>query len=75
VLLGLQVPPSVAPEVQNFGTGRSIFRALVPYISAPETPNLGIGIIHMGSKTPICGGKGMKARSLYSGPPIGLQTV
>ena len=59
--------PSVAPEVQNFGTGRSIFGGLVPYISAPETPNSGICIIHMGSKTRIFGGNGMRARSLYSG--------
>src|SRR5882762_10118787 len=60
-------PPSVAPEVQNFGTGRSIFGGLVLYISAPETPNSGICIIHMGSKIRIFGGNGMRARSLYSG--------
>ena len=60
-------PPSVAPEVQNFGTGRSIFGGLVLYISAPETPNSGICIMHMGSKIRIFGGNGMRARSLYSG--------
>ena len=60
-------PPLVVPEVQNFGTGRSIFGGLVPYISAPETPNSGICIIHMGSKTRIFGGNGMRAWSLYSG--------
>jgi len=49
------VLPSVPPEVQNFGTKRSIFRGLVPYISALETPNSGICIIHMGSKTQILG--------------------
>ena len=58
---------SSAPEVQNFGTGRSIFGGLVLYISAPETPNSGICIIHMGSKIRIFGGNGMRARSLYSG--------
>jgi len=59
-------PPLVALKVQNFGTGRSIFRGLVPYISAPETPNLGICIIYMGSKTQIFGGNGMRVQNLYS---------
>jgi len=59
-------PLSVAPEVQNFGTGRSIFRGLVLYILALETPNSGICIIHMGSKIWIFRGNDMRARSLYS---------
>jgi hypothetical protein len=59
------VLPLVVPEVQNFGTGRSIFGGLVPYILALETPNSGICIIHVGSKTWIFGGNG-RAHSQYS---------
>ena len=48
-------PLLVAPEVQNFGTRRSIFGGLIPYISALETPNSGICIMHMGSKPEFSG--------------------